>query len=104
MDPGRILRDPGVAEVSVRGCATGVRGDTGARRAPGRGCCPVGVADGHTAPQWSGADPLARRRRTARCHAPCRTIGRPGRRIRVRLRAADVDFGTPEGAAGLTPA
>ncbi|MFE6594811.1 hypothetical protein [Streptomyces sp. NPDC057781] len=42
-------------------------------------------------------------RSIARYSTVYRTIGRPGRRIRVRA-VVDVDFAAPEGVRGVTPA
>ncbi|WP_324611055.1 hypothetical protein [Streptomyces pactum] len=64
------------------------------------------MADGHTTSRRSAADAddlVPADRSIARYHTIYRTIGRPGRRIRLRA-AAEVVLGAPEGARGVTPA
>ncbi|MEU3662960.1 cysteine hydrolase family protein [Streptomyces sp. NPDC032940] len=99
------LRALGVTEVIVTGFATEVCVDTTARQALSRGYDLVVVADGHTTSLRGeeDVDLVPADRSIAQCNAIYRTIGWPGRRIRVRA-AADVDFPGPERAGGLTPA
>ncbi|MET8489529.1 cysteine hydrolase family protein [Streptomyces tendae] len=99
------LRALGVTEVIVTGFATEVCVDTTARQALSRGYDLVVVADGHTTSVRTeeDVDLVPADRSIAQYNAVYRTIGRPGRRIRVRA-AADVDFGAPEGARGVRPA
>ncbi|MYR47064.1 cysteine hydrolase family protein [Streptomyces sp. SID5910] len=104
-DLGAVLEGLGVTEVIVTGFATEVCVDTTARQALSRGYDLVVVADGHTTSLRGEADTdlVPADASIAQCNAIYRTIGWPGRRIRVRA-AADVDFTAPEGAGGLTPA
>ncbi|MET7272969.1 cysteine hydrolase family protein [Streptomyces flaveolus] len=99
------LKTLGVTELIVTGFATEVCVDTTARQALSRGYDLVVVADGHTTSLRGAADAdlVPADRSIAQYNAIYRTIGWPGRRIRVRA-AADVDFTAPEGAGGLTPA
>ncbi|MCW1096658.1 cysteine hydrolase [Streptomyces sp. RS2] len=99
------LRALGVTEVIVTGFATEVCVDTTARQALSRGYDLVVVADGHTTSVRTeeDVDLVPADRSIAQYNAVYRTIGWPGRRIRVRA-AADVDFGAPEGARGVRPA
>ncbi|MFJ7234775.1 cysteine hydrolase family protein [Streptomyces tendae] len=99
------LRALGVTEVIVTGFATEVCVDTTARQALSRGYDLVVVADGHTTSVRTeeDVDLVPADRSIAQSNAVYRTIGWPGRRIRVRA-AADVDFGAPEGARDVRPA
>jgi nicotinamidase-related amidase len=94
------LKDLGATELIMTGFATEVCVDTTARQALSRV-----AADGHTTSLRGEADAelVPADRSIARYNAIYRTIGWPGRRIRVRA-AADVEFTAPEGAGGLTPA
>ncbi|MET9355426.1 cysteine hydrolase family protein [Streptomyces sp. NPDC006617] len=105
-DLDAVLTARGVTEVIVTGFATEVCVDTTARQALSRGYDLVVVADGHTTSVRTGADTdglMPADRSIAQYNAIYRTIGWPGRRIRVRA-AADVDFGAPEGARDVRPA
>ncbi|MDT0609448.1 cysteine hydrolase family protein [Streptomyces lancefieldiae] len=100
------LKALGVSEVIVTGFATEVCVDTTARQALSRGYDLTVVADGHTTSVRTAADAgelVPADRSIAQYNAIYRTIGWPGRRIRVRA-AADVDLATPEGALGVRPA
>ncbi|MFH8532347.1 cysteine hydrolase family protein [Streptomyces tendae] len=104
-DLDAVLTARGVTEVIVTGFATEVCVDTTARQALSRGYDLVVVADGHTTSVRTeeDVDLVPADRSIAQYNAVYRTIGWPGRRIRVRA-AADVDFGAPEGARGVRPA
>ncbi|MFI8951883.1 cysteine hydrolase family protein [Streptomyces sp. NPDC053750] len=105
-DLDATLKGLGVTEVVVTGFATEICVDTTARQALSRGYDLVVVADGHTTSVRTAADAghlVAADRSIAQYNTIYRTIGWPGRRIRVRA-AADVDLGAPEGARGVTPA
>ncbi|MGW0817724.1 cysteine hydrolase family protein [Streptomyces viridiviolaceus] len=88
-----ILRALGVTEVIVTGFATEICVDTTARQALSRGYDLVFVADGHTTSrrgEEDGDDLVPADRSIRQYNTIYRTIGWPGRRIRVRA-AADVD-------------
>lgn len=105
-DLDETLKALGVTEVIVTGFATEVCVDTTARQALSRGYDLVVVADGHTTSRRSAADAgelVPADRSIAQCNTVYRTIGWPGRRIRVRA-AVDVNFAAPEGMRGVTPA
>ncbi|CAM5579100.1 Cysteine hydrolase OS=Streptomyces rochei OX=1928 GN=G3I25_25345 PE=4 SV=1 [Streptomyces rochei] len=89
-----LLRGLGVTEVVVTGFATEVCVDTTARQALSRGYDLVVVADGHTTSRRTPADAgrlVPAGDSIAQCNTIYRTIGWPGRRIRVRA-AADVEL------------
>ncbi|MEV7793650.1 cysteine hydrolase family protein [Streptomyces sp. NPDC087512] len=102
---GPTLEALGVTELIVTGFATEICVDTTARQALSRGYDLVVVADGHTTSRRGEQDTdlVPADRSIAQYNAIYRTIGWPGRRVRVRA-AADVDFTAPEGAGRLTPA
>ncbi|MFD4257491.1 cysteine hydrolase family protein [Streptomyces sp. NPDC058534] len=89
-----LLEGLGVTEVIVTGFATEICVDTTARQALSRGYDLVVVADGHTTsvrdPEDDG-DLMPADRSVAQYNAIYRTIGWPGRRVRLRA-AADVDL------------
>ncbi|WP_217162298.1 isochorismatase family protein [Streptomyces sp. AC512_CC834] len=101
------LKALGVTEVIVTGFATEICVDTTARQALSRGYDLLVVADGHTTSVRTEADAgdlVPADRSIAQYNAIYRTIGWPGRSIRVRA-AADVDFVAPSpGARGVMPA
>ncbi|MBD0421008.1 cysteine hydrolase [Streptomyces sp. TRM S81-3] len=88
-----MLRALGVTEVIVTGFATEICVDTTARQALSRGYDLVYVADGHTTSRRGAADAglVPADRSIAQYNTIYRTIGWPGRRIRVRA-AADVEL------------
>ncbi|WP_399889422.1 cysteine hydrolase family protein [Streptomyces sp. BBFR51] len=105
-DLDATLKALGVTEVIVTGFATEICVDTTARQALSRGYDLLVVADGHTTSVRTEADAgdlVPADRSIAQYNAIYRTIGWPGRRIRVRA-AADVDFVAPAGARGVMPA
>ncbi|MFB7655985.1 MULTISPECIES: cysteine hydrolase family protein [unclassified Streptomyces] len=93
-DLDALLQRLGVTEVIVTGFATEICVDTTARQALSRGYDLVVVADGHTTsvrgPEDDG-DLMPADRSVAQYNAIYRTIGWPGRRVRLRA-AADVDL------------
>ncbi|WP_217141787.1 cysteine hydrolase family protein [Streptomyces sp. AC627_RSS907] len=101
-----LLKGLGVSEVIVTGFATEVCVDTTARQALSLGYDLVVVADGHTTSVRTAADDgdlAPADRSVAHYNAIYRTIGWPGRRIRVRA-AADVELAASGGAPGGTSA
>ncbi|MGW7280214.1 isochorismatase family protein [Streptomyces sp. NPDC054844] len=105
-DLDETLKAPGVTEMIVTGVATEVCVDTTVRQVLSRGYDLVLVAGGHITSRRSAVDAgelVPADRSVAQYDTVYRTIGRPGRRIRVRA-AVDVDFAAREGARGVTPA
>jgi nicotinamidase-related amidase len=93
-DLDEVLQALGVTEVIVTGFATEVCVDSTARQALSRGYDLLVVADGHTTSRRSAADAGALAPAAlsiAQYNTVYRTIGWPGRRIRVRA-AADVEL------------
>ncbi|WP_122617643.1 cysteine hydrolase family protein [Streptomyces sp. Tu 4128] len=88
-----LLKDLAVTEVIVTGFATEICVDTTARQALSRGYDLVVVADGHTTSVRGpeDGDLMPADRSVAQYNAIYRTIGWPGRRVRLRA-AADVDL------------
>ncbi|MFE1014503.1 cysteine hydrolase family protein [Streptomyces sp. NPDC058794] len=89
-----LLKALGVTEVIVTGFATEICVDTTARQALSRGYDLVVVADGHTTSRRTAADAghlVPADASVAQYNTIYRTIGWPGRRIRVRA-ADDVEL------------
>ncbi|MGW5039207.1 cysteine hydrolase family protein [Streptomyces parvulus] len=89
-----LLTELGVTEVIVTGFATEICVDTTARQALSRGYDLVVVADGHTTSVRTAEDDgdlMPADRSVAQYNALYRSIGWPGRRVRLRA-AADVEL------------